>query len=79
MREYKHVVKDSKLRSISKALTGRALEIAIGTFILSLFIIKDIELSFSIAILNEALCAVTSYINDRIWNLFQWGRKVEHQ
>ena len=78
MRE-RHIVKETKLRSILKALSGRAFEISVGTFVISFLIIQDLEKSLGIAILNEGLCAITSYINDRIWNLTQFGRKVEHE
>lgn len=75
----KHVVWESRRRSILKALTGRALEISIGTFVVSYFILGDITKSFGIATLHEMLCAITSYINDRIWNLSQWNRRVTHK
>lgn len=73
----KHIVRDTKKRSILKALTGRALEVTIGTFIISIFILNNLEQSLVVAILSECLCTATSYINDRIWNLSQFGREVE--
>lgn len=75
----KHRVTETKLRSILKALTGRALEVAVGTFLISFLVLRNLELSFKLAIFNEAICAVTTYINERVWNLSQWGRKVIHE
>jgi len=60
------------------ALTGRALEISVGTFIISFLILKDLTLSLGIAILNETICAITSYLNERVWNIVQWGRRIIH-
>ena len=74
---HKHTVKDTKIRSILKVLTGRALEVTIGTFIISILILNNLEQSLLIAILSECLCTLTSYVNDRIWNLSQFGREVE--
>ena len=74
----KHIVKDTRKRSVFKALTGRALEISIGTFVISFFILQDLEKSLLIAVLNEGLCAIVSYFNDRVWNLTQFGRKIKH-
>jgi uncharacterized membrane protein len=28
-------------------------------------------------VLIEFLCAVATYINERLWNKIQWGREVE--
>jgi len=78
MKENRHIVKETKKRSIFKAFTGRALEITVGTFVVSFFILQDLRVSFGLAVFNEGLCAITSYINDRIWNLFQYGREVIH-
>lgn len=60
------------------ALTGRALEIAIGTFIISFIFTQSLHLSLGIAIVNETLCAIVTYLNERVWNLCQFGRKIIH-
>jgi len=61
------------------ALTGRALEISVGTFVISFLLLRDLQLSFVTAIVNEGICAITSYINQRAWNFTQWGRKIIHK
>jgi len=60
-------------------LTGRALEIAIGTFVISYILTRSLELSMGVAMLNETLCAIISYFNERAWNLVQWGRRIIHE
>lgn len=83
MKENKHIVKDTKKRSLFKALTGNGLEVLIDTIfltaILTLIGVPDpAPISFTLSVITEFLCFVTNFFNDRIWNLFQWGRKVEH-
>lgn len=75
----KHIVNDTRLRSIFMALTGRALEVAIGTFILAFIFTQNLHLSFGIAVVNETLCALVTYLNERIWNKIQWGRRITHE
>lgn len=74
----KHEVRETKLRSILMALTGRALEISVGTFVISFLLLRDLRLSFATAVVNEGICAITSYANQRAWNLTQWGRRIVH-
>lgn len=73
-----HEVRETKLRSVLMALTGRALEITVGTFLISYLILHNLALSFGIAVFNETICAITSYVNLRIWNLSKWGRRITH-
>jgi len=74
---HKHKVEDTRARSILKALTGRALEISIGSFVIAFVFTANLALSASVALINEGFCAVVCYFNDRAWNRIQWGRKVE--
>lgn len=79
--KHKHKVYDTHKRSMLKALTARLLEIFIDTLciggVLHLTEIPNaFQLGFSFAVVTEALCALVTYINDRIWNRFQWGREV---
>jgi len=74
---HKHKVEDTRARSILKALTGRALEISVGSFVIAFVFTANLALSASVALVNEGFCAVVSYFNDRAWNRVQWGRKVE--
>lgn len=75
----KHIVNEIRKRTLLTILTGRILEITIGTLVISFLLLDNLEQSLIIAVLSEGLCIITSYINDRIWNKFQWGRKVEHE
>jgi len=75
--DHKHKVEDTRARSILKALTGRALEISIGSFVIAFVFTANLALSASVALINEGFCAFVCYFNDRAWNRIQWGRKVE--
>lgn len=74
----KHQVIESKLRSILRVITGRALEISIGTGVISFLLLRNLALSFATAVLSETVCAATSYVNNRLWNKTQWGLRVIH-
>lgn len=79
----KHIVKDTKMRSLFKALTGNGLEVLLDTILLSfifgiLGVASPIPISFALSVATEILCFVTNFCNDRLWNLTQYGRKVEH-
>lgn len=75
----KHKINDTKLRSLLMVVSGRALEISVGTFLISYLLLDNLPLSFGIAILNETICAITTYLNLRVWNKTSWGRKVIHE
>jgi len=79
---HKHKVNETHLRSILKAVTSRIIEIAVDTLLIGtiyafLGIPNSYELASGIAISIEMLCALTSYINDRLWNKISWGREVK--
>lgn len=69
-------VNETKIRSIFKGITARTIEVLVDTVIITLLGV-DIHLSFGIALLIEGMCFVASYINDRFWNLTDWGRHVK--
>lgn len=75
----KRKLSESKLRSVLITITGRLMEIGIGTFVISYLILNNLPLSLGIAILNETICACTTYFNLRIWNLCDWGRRITHE
>lgn len=79
----KHKVNETRLRSLFKAITGRLIEILVDSLLIgSLFTFLGVPYAFQlasgIAILTEILCALTTYLNERIWNRLDWGREVEH-
>lgn len=84
MKAHRHKISDERKRSFFKALTGNGLEILIDTFILGtilqiLGIPSPYQISLGLSVLTEVLCFLTNYFNDRLWNRFQWGRKVEDE
>jgi len=79
-----HRVEDTRLRSLGKGATGYILEVLADTFVIaggiSLLLGAPTETALSsgliFAIITEGLCFMTHYINDRLWNRIQWGRRV---
>jgi len=61
-------------RSIARALTGRTLEVAVDTALLSIF--AETPLALGLAVVVEAVCFVTGLINDRLWNHTDWKREI---
>jgi len=83
-KDEKHIIKDSRKRSFLKALTGNGLEVLIDTLLLSFILFSlgvssPVPISFALSVITEILCFVTNYCNDRIWNLFQYGREIIHE
>lgn len=83
---HEHKVEDTRKRSFLKALTGYTLEVIIDTFIFwTLLVVIGIEpghaipLGAGFSLLTESICFLSHYLNDRIWNRAQWGRKVEDE
>lgn len=70
-------VEETRTRSLAKVITGRVLEILVDTFLLDI-VIKRFELSLALSLAIEFLCAFTHYINERLWNLTDFGRKVKN-
>lgn len=73
----KRRVHETKTRSLAKVISGRILEVSVDTFILN-FVIHRVEVSLGFAVLIEFLCALTHYLNERLWNLTDYGRKVRN-
>lgn len=79
---HKHKVNDTKLRSVLKTFSSRIIEVAVDTFLIgSVYTFFHVphayELATGMAVAIEVLCALTNYLNDRLWNQIQWGREVE--
>ncbi len=64
---------DSKLRSITKAITWRILALLITT-IVSFAILGCWVTSISIAVLSNILKTVLYYIHERLWERNKWGK-----
>jgi len=79
---HNHKVEDTRKRSISKAITGRIIEILVGTTIQGTILHFYFGFPFAygvgfiMTLIEELSCAVICYFNDRLWNRVQWGRKV---
>jgi len=75
MSNHEHEVHETHLRSILKGVTAKAMEVTLDTLILEVFLHQPIE-SFGIAVGLEVFCYCMGYINERLWNKVQFGRKV---
>lgn len=72
-------VNETRTRSILKGITGRILEVILDMLLINLIGMGkiDIQTSFIIAVIIEAVCFIASYINERFWNLTDFGRTVK--
>jgi len=68
-------INETRKRSLLKALSFRFIEIAIDSFILSLFV--DIHVAIGLAVGLELVCFSLHFGFERIWNKVQYGRYVE--
>ena len=64
------------MRSLVKALSYRILSI-IGTGILSWIITRNFLETVSITIAIQIYLTILYYSSERIWDRFDWGRKVD--
>lgn len=74
-------INESKARSILKTITGRLIEIGVGTLvqgrILSYLGFENaFELGFIMTLIEEVVCFCICLVNERIWNRINWGRNV---
>lgn len=81
--EHKHKVSETRKRSLLKTISGRILEILIGTTVFGtiLFFLgfpSPYQLGFALNLLEELICLKVTYLTERIWNRIQWGRKIEN-
>ena len=68
------MINETRKRSLLKAVSFRALEIALDTMILSIFV--ELKTAVGLAILLEGLCLALHYGFERLWNKSQYGRHV---
>jgi uncharacterized membrane protein len=69
--------RESRLRSLVKALIYRILSVA-GTGILSWIITKDIEETVSIIIAIQVFLITLYYLSERVWDRINWGRIISN-
>jgi uncharacterized membrane protein len=74
--EHRHKVNESRKRSLLKGISMRILEITVDVFLLS-FLGLGVETSLGASITIEGICFAVGYINERLWDKIQWGRKVK--
>jgi len=77
-------VNETRLRSILKVLVRRAFEIVVDVFIMvAVFCVVaewNVGWRFVVAVfIVESFCMMFGYINERLWNLVQRGRKVRRK
>jgi uncharacterized membrane protein len=73
--EHKQRVNETHKRSLLKGVSMRVIEVSVDTALLTFLGVPIFE-SIGASIGIEALCFLVCYINERIWNKIQWGRKV---
>ena len=66
---------DSNKRSITKALTWRALA-SLATFIISYTVTGDFAVATGIASIQVFVNLLLYYVHERIWNKINWGQNV---
>ena len=66
---------DSNKRSITKALTWRALA-SLATFIISYIVTGNIAAATGIASVQVVVNLILYYVHERIWNKINWGQNV---
>ena len=66
---------DSNKRSITKALTWRALA-SLATFIISYIVTSDFAAATGIASVQVVVNLILYYVHERVWNKINWGQNV---
>ena len=66
---------DSNKRSITKALTWRALA-SLATFIISYVVTGNFAAATGIASVQVVVNLILYYVHERIWNKINWGQDV---
>ena len=66
---------DSNKRSITKALTWRALA-SLATFIISYIVTGNFAAATGIASVQVVVNLILYYVHERIWNKINWGQNV---
>jgi len=69
-------INETKARSLAKAVTARILAILANLLLFMLVKIPFAE-AVTMAVSTEILCFLTMFLNERGWNLTDWGRKIE--
>ena len=71
----KSAFRESRLRSLVKALVYRIISIA-GTGVLTWVITKDIRETVSITLVIQVFLIVLYYSYERMWDRINWGRST---
>ena len=71
----KLVFRESRMRSLVKALVYRAVSI-VGTGVLTWIVTKDIQQTISITLIIQVFLVVLYYSYERIWDRITWGRST---
>ena len=66
---------DSNKRSITKALTWRALA-SLATFIISYIVTGNFAAATGIASVQVVVNLILYYVHERVWNKINWGQNV---
>jgi uncharacterized membrane protein len=66
---------DSNKRSITKALTWRALA-SLATFVISYIVTGNFATATGIASVQVFVNLLLYYVHERIWNKIDWGQNV---
>jgi hypothetical protein len=82
MHQHKHAINETKARSFLKSVTGRLIEITVGTVVQGIVLTllgfpSAFELGFMMTLIEEITCFSICFVNERIWSKIDWGRKIE--
>jgi hypothetical protein len=83
--QHEHKVCETHKRTLLKGVTAKVLEVSFDLIVFdsilsqiapNVGIIQNTLNSLGIAVLIEGFCFGLGYLNERLWNRLQWGRKV---
>lgn len=77
-------VNETRKRSLLKSITGRIIEVTLGTLIQGIIFSilgfpRAFELGFMTTVIEEISCFCISYLTERLWNKIDWGRVVKEE
>lgn len=69
-------VNETRKRSLLKAASFRAIEIAVATALIHFWGKLEVQMALKLAIVSEATCFGLYYGFERLWNRIQYGRHI---
>jgi hypothetical protein len=82
---HEHKVCETHWRTLAKGITAKAAEVSFDLLIFDSVLnsiapqyglINNTISALGLSVLIESICFGLNYLNERVWNKVQWGRKV---